>query len=101
MERSIAGQIEFWAGLGRAVVPLLRHHQIRALKKSGTQVALERLLESVDTEEGHQRVRRYLESRPYPRFEDCPGESGVLMKIDEDGTRAKGRFVNRVFVPIN
>ncbi len=98
MERSIAGQIEFWAGLGKAVEPLLRLHQVRALKRSGAPAALERILETVDTEEGHQRVRHYLESRPYPHFEDCPEEPGFLVKIEEDGTRTKGRFINRAFV---
>ena len=36
-ERSIAGQIEYWANLGRAIEPLLQGHQALALcKRAGT-----------------------------------------------------------------
>ena len=98
MNRSIAGQVEFWAGLGKAIEPLLRGHQVRAVKQAGDKANLETILESVDTEEGRQRVRSYLETRPYPHFEASSDEPGMLVKIDEDGTRTRGRFVNRRFV---
>lgn len=35
-EGSIAGQIEFWAPLGRAVEPLLHGTPVMALRKAGT-----------------------------------------------------------------
>ena len=52
----------------------------------------------LDTDVGRDRVRTYLESRPFPHFEPCEDESGMLIKIDQDGTRTRGRFINRVFV---
>jgi len=97
-ERSIAGQVEFWARLGQSIEPLLRGDRVLALKRSGGARALDEILVSVDTEAGRERVRSYLESRPFPHFEACPGEPGMLVKIDEDGTRTRGRFVNRAFV---
>ena len=97
-QRSIAGQVEFWARLGKSVEPLLRGDRTLALQRSGATRSLGEALESVDTEEGCERVRTYLESRPFPRFEACPDQPGLLVKIDEDGTRTRGRFVNRVFV---
>ncbi|MGC4119326.1 MAG: hypothetical protein QM765_33125 [Myxococcales bacterium] len=39
----------------------------------------------------------HLDARPFPHFEPAPGRPGLLMKIDEDGTRTVGRFVNRKF----
>jgi autotransporter-associated beta strand protein len=32
---------------------------------------------------GRDRVRGYLESRPFPHFEPCPDEAGMLVRIDE------------------
>ena len=100
-ERSIAGQVEFWARLGKAVEPLLRGDRALALKRSGAARPLAKILESVDSDEGRERVRAYLETRPFPRFEPCPDENGILIKIDKDGARTCGRFINRVFVEAN
>ena len=100
LERSIAGQVEFWARLGKAVEPLLRGDRVIALKQSGAAQKLDEILETVDTEEGRKRVHDYLATRPFPHFEASPDEPGVLIKIDEDGTRTRGRFVNRAFVAV-
>ncbi len=96
-ERSIAGQIEFWAGLGRAIEPLLRGDQVLALRRSGDARPLSECLESVDTEDGRSRVADYLKSQPFPHYEPAPDAPGMLVRIEEDGTRTVGRFVNRQF----
>lgn len=36
---------------------------------------------------------------PYPRYETGPGP-GLLVKIDADGIRTAGKFVNREFRPV-
>ncbi len=69
-----------------------------ALQQSGEARSLAESIESVDTDAGRDRVRTYLDSRPFPHFEPCPDEAGMLVRIDADGTRTRGRFVNRVFV---
>jgi len=98
-ERSIAGQIEFWAGLGRAVESLLRADTALALKKRGEAMPLSACLKSVDTGVGRARLSAVLAARPFPHFE--PAEvSGLLVKIEEDGNRTIGRFVNRKFRPV-
>lgn len=96
--RSIAGQVEYWARLGKSIEPLLRGDRALALQRSGTARSLAESIQSVDTAVGHARVRGYLESRPFPHFEPCEDEAGMLVRIDEDGTRTRGRFVNREFV---
>jgi hypothetical protein len=96
--RSIAGQVEFWARLGKAIEPLLRGDRALALQRSGTARSLAESIEAVDTDVGRDRVRAYLQSRPFPHFEPCPDEAGMLVRIDEDGTRTRGRFINRGFV---
>src|SRR5256885_1004452 len=75
-ERSIASQIEFWARLGRAAELVLRTDALLRLKQRGQTRPLSERLESVDTDAGHERVARYLASRPYPHFEPAPGRRG-------------------------
>src|SRR2546422_9452915 len=96
-ERSITGQIEFWAQLGRAIEPLLAGGRALALRRAGAVRPLSQCLASVDSDEGRQRVAAYLHSRPYPHYESAPDAPGLLVRIDEDGTRTLGRFVDREF----
>lgn len=98
-ERSIAGQIEHWAKLGRAIEPVLRTAEVLRLKQRGEAVALSACLAEVDTAAGRERVRSLLASGPYPRFEPSPERPGLLVKVEADGTRTIGRFVNRKFRP--
>ena len=93
-ERSIAGQIEFWAALGRAIEPLLRMPEILTLRKAGGHKPLSTCLEDVDSPAGRRRVAEYVRTRPFPHYEQ---EDGHLVRIDNDGTRTAGRFVNRKF----
>jgi hypothetical protein len=96
-ERSIAGQIEFWAQLGRAIEPLLEGSRALALRRAGAAAPMSQCLASVDTAAGRQRVAAYLHSRPFPHYEPAPGTSGLLVRVAEDGTRTPGRFVGREF----
>jgi len=95
-ERSIAGQIEFWARLGRAIEPLLRGDQALALRRAGDSKPLSECLRGVDSPEGRQRVAEHLKTRPYPHYE--PADSpGLLVRLEANGRRTIGRFVNREF----
>ena len=97
-ERSIAGQIEFWAQLGRAIEPIIEGAQALALRKAGAVKPLSACLESVDSAEGRRRVADYLETQPFPHYEPAPDASGMLVRIEADGSRTIGRFVHRKFV---
>lgn len=96
-ERSIAGQIEFWAQLGRALEPLLDGTRALALRQSGSATPLSELLTSVDSDEGRRRVADYLDSRPFPHYEPVVGSPGLLVRVDANGNRTVGRFVGREF----
>jgi len=98
-QRSIAGHIEFWAGLGLAVEGLLRGREILALRRSDAVRPLSECFESINSPEGRQRVVDYLNSQPFPHYETAPGHPGLLVRIDADGTRTLGRFVKRQFEP--
>jgi hypothetical protein len=54
-------------------------------------------LASVDSEEGRKRVAQYLNSLPFPHYESAPDQPGLLVRVDEDGTRSLGRFVDGAF----
>lgn len=99
-ERSIAGQIEHWAQLGRALEPVLKGAQALALRQAGETMALDRILTSVDGPEGRRRVAEHLEQLPFPHYEADADKPGLLVRIDADGTRTRGRFVNRKFKPL-
>jgi hypothetical protein len=98
-QRSIAGQIEFWAQLGRAIEPLLDGARALALCRAGAVRPLSKMMASVDSDEGRQRVLAYLHSKPYPHYEPSLSNPGLLVRVEEDGTRRLGRFIGREFRP--
>jgi len=97
VERSIAGQVEFWAKLGRSVELLLGTPQVLTLCRHAK--PLSECLDSVDSAEGRERVQAHLRQGPYPHYEADADRAGVLIRIDADGTRTRGRFLKRRFVP--
>ena len=95
MERSIAGQIEFWARLGQAIEPILRVREAKALAE--TRISVSDSVKIVGSEEGEQRLREYLTRRPFPHYEPAPGSPGLLVRTDANGKKTIGRFINREF----
>src|SRR5213075_1165320 len=83
-ERSIAGQVEFWARLGRAIEPLLRGDEALALRRAGDANPLSQCLRFVETPEGRQRVVEHLKTRPFPHYEQAESP-GLLVRIESNG----------------
>lgn len=100
MERSISGQVEFWARLGRAIDPLLNGAQAMSVSRRGAARALADLIAEVGQDTGNERLADHLAGLPYPRYEPHPDRPGVLIRTMADGTRTVGRFVQRVFTPV-
>ena len=99
-ERSIAGQVEFWARLGRSVETLLKGEQILMLSRNAAVRPLSSFLASVDSPEGRKRTAAWLSSQPFPHYEPHPTKPGLLIRTEEDGHRSIGRFVKRQFKPV-
>jgi hypothetical protein len=99
-ERSIAGQVEFWAKLGRSVELLLDGGTVKRLHQTAESLSLADTLATVDTPEGRKRVEAVIANRPFPHFRQYRGQPGLLVRSDEDGTETVGRFVNREFVAV-
>jgi len=51
----------------------------------------------VDSPKGRSRLEKYLDTVPYPHYEPAPNKPGFLVRIDENGKRTVGRFINRQF----
>ena len=100
MERSISGQVEFWARLGRAIDPILNGTQAMAASRRGASRRLVDLLAEVESATGRARLAEHLDSLPFPHFSAHPERVGLLVRIEADGTRTVGRFVNRVFTAV-
>jgi len=100
VQRSIAGQVEFWARLGRAVEPLLRGDAARALAQQGDTQPVNECLAAVGTPQGDTRLQQYLRSRPFPHYEVDKDDAHLLIRIDESGQKTRGRFVNRRFTEV-
>lgn len=98
--RSIAGQIEFWAGLGKSLEPLLRGDRALSLQMAGQEKPLSEMVAEVDSFKGRGRVARYLKQRPYPHYKIVPGRPDLVCRIEADGTEVIGRFVGREFVSV-
>lgn len=100
-ERSIAGQVEYWAKLGRSVAELLDGRAQQKLARQIKVLPLSELVETVEKPEGHVRLKAYLESEPFPHFEPHPTRKGLLVRIDANGHRTVGKFKNRQFLEVS
>jgi len=105
-DRSITSQIEHWVKIGRSVEKVLRHQDIKALKRAPTDLTLSasmrRAIEAALVRAAGETEQRALAKRLKAGrtvYQNDPAGSGMLERIDANGTRSLGRFVNRQFVP--
>lgn len=106
-DRSIAGQIEHWARLGRAAEAVLATAQVRDLKQAGADAAagvadrqvVERLSAVAGSPDRSPVIAR-IRAAGRPVYEAAPGEPGVVVQVTPEGHRIKGRLVQRRFVPL-
>lgn len=99
-QRSIAGQIEFWAGLGKSIEPLLRGDRALAVQMAGRERPLSQLLLEVETTKGRKKLESTLNKRPYPHYKPVSDRPDLICRIEEHGTETVGRFVGREFKAI-
>jgi hypothetical protein len=99
-DRSVTGQIEHWVRLGMAVEAVLGHQQVRALKRRGKALlSLEEALTYAESTEGQDEMRAHLGASGQPLYSADPERPGGIVREEADGTRTRGKFVGREFVP--
>jgi len=101
MQRSIAGQVEFWASLGMTMERLMNGAEAASVRSKSTALSLSESIASVNKPEGRQRLATYLASKPFPRFVADPVQARVFIREDADGTRTPGRFLGREFIALD
>lgn len=110
-DRSMAGQIEHWVRLGRAVEAVLTAAQAAALKQSAggpattaadeaERAALLRALRLAATATGHADLGRVLRASDRVRYGTDPDFPGCIVRVAPDGTRTPGHMLERRFVPL-
>ncbi|QDT37028.1 TA system antitoxin ParD family protein [Stratiformator vulcanicus] len=95
--RTVEEQLEYWAGLGRVMGSLLGETGVSG--EASGRMPVSEALRTVDSEAGRARVKAFLASGPYPKFEPLPDSSETFVRTNADGTRTTGKFVGREFVP--
>ncbi len=107
-ERSITGQIEHWAKLGRSVETALRHEDALALKGSegnlskafvgaSTRQEVFAVLQKVAATADRSELARTLKQGRVV-YQSDPTASGSITRIEPDGRRTAGRLDKRRFV---
>jgi hypothetical protein len=108
-DRSLTGQIEHWARLGRSLDALLPVPVAAALKRSGGDLrAIEEAamrdrvsaaIAAVHGQEHLQHSSAALKQSAGPRYEVDPSDPKRIVQVLPDGSRVQGKFVDRKFVP--
>jgi hypothetical protein len=99
-DRSITSQIEHWVWLGMAVEAVLGHRQLRELKRQGKALlSLKEALTYAESPAGQDEMRAYLVAERQPLYSADPERPAGVVRENPDGTRTRGKFVGREFVP--
>ena len=98
-ERSVTSQLEHWVRLGMAVEALLRQAEAQELERCGKALTLEQAHAFAHGPRGREHARQHLAGQTHPRYESDPEDPTVIVRVSADGTRTRGRLVNRTFVP--
>jgi len=101
MQRSIAGQVEFWASLGKQMERIMTGGQISKLVQRVSSEELMKRLEEVDHPEGRARLDEYLKTTKFPRYWAHPEHFRTFIREEADGTKSVGRFEGRKWTPVD
>jgi hypothetical protein len=99
MQRSIAGQVEFWARIGKVVEQVASRTQMERMQARAA-IPLSEIVETIHGPEGRARLKAYLDSLPFPRFTPHPELARTFIRGESDGSQIVGRFNQGVFEPI-
>jgi hypothetical protein len=99
MGRSMAGQVEFWATIGRALERVANRTQLERLQ-AGAALSVSEVVSTINGPAGRARLQAYLESKPYPRFTPHPELADTFYREDSKDSRIIGRFNRGVFEPL-
>jgi hypothetical protein len=100
-QRSLTGQVEYWARLGQKAEMALSHADLRklaVLPPSESVAALRQALGFAFSSAGTEAARADIRAQHSVVYEAAPGNIGLIVRIDADGTRTVGRMIKRKFI---
>ncbi|MCB1087082.1 MAG: hypothetical protein KDM63_08555 [Verrucomicrobiae bacterium] len=108
-DRSMAGQVEHWARLAMDIedrATVTEVNAIKAMRGDLANIEDASMRERVTAVLGEVRqgkraatTRETLREGGLPLYESDPDDPERIIEVAADGTRRRGRFVDRVFVP--
>jgi len=98
LDRSITGQLEFWAKLGRVIEATCSNATVISLQKAERVADIAKLVSQADTPEGRQLAKEEISRHGTPLYGTDPAHPGLIVEKRPDGSRRLGRFINRQFV---
>lgn len=101
MDRTPTAQIEFWAKLGRVLEAVLSHDAVVLMKTAARVRDVDELLARANTPQGRQRALAEIARHKGPIYSSDPDRPGVIVETRSDGSKRRGRFVNRHFTPLS
>ncbi|MGA2052187.1 MAG: hypothetical protein ABSH19_02620 [Opitutales bacterium] len=97
--RSIPQQVEHWAQIGRVLESALILPSVGKLKDLSREPDLEKMLAAAEMPAGKEKVKAQLRKMGRPLYSSDPENPGGVIRHWPDGSRARGRVVNRKFIP--
>lgn len=101
MERTPTAQIEFWAKIGRVIEGVITHDALVAVKEVSKVKPLDELLAMASTPKGKQRALAVIRSHKGPTYSADTLVPGLIVETQPDGSKRRGRFANRRFLPLS
>ncbi len=109
-DRSMAGQVEHWVKIGRAVEAILGGAEVKALKENLQHFARQATAKGVESKivsavthvmmtRDREAVKARIVASGVPVYQADPSHPGRVVRIMPDGSRAAGRVKDGVFVP--
>jgi hypothetical protein len=99
-DRPPTAQIEHWAKLGRVLEAVLSGASVARVKQAGRVDDLEAILAYTQTPAGRAQAQAVIARHQGPVYAVDPERPHLVVEEAPDGTRRRGRFVNRQFVPL-
>lgn len=108
-DRSLAGQIEHWTKIGKAIDPLLTSRSTAYLKRKDKEVMdqsmlegkaeLESVLSKFGIDISPEKAIEEIFSKGGPVYEADPSSSERVIEVSQSGERRSGTIENGAFIP--
>ena len=99
-DRTPTAQIEHWAKLGRVLESVLSGKSVERVKELGRVDDLEQILALTQTPAGQARALAVIARHKGPVYSADPEHPELVVEEAPDGTKRRGKFVHREFVPV-